>query len=180
MALDPPLSTVDPGGGPATHTLRVRNNGDTVEEYGLSVVGPLSTWTQVAPDRLRIYPGDEATATITVAVPHPPSAAAGPTPFGVRVVPRMHPELSDVVEGTVTVAPVAQLHTSRVELTEFGDGQQVRAAHTSLLRETDGGFTIVNRATGACLTDAGNGRSTVGADCRPQRAQAQTWVLEQS
>jgi hypothetical protein len=71
MALDPPLSTVDPGGEPATHTLRIRNNGDTVEEYGLSVVGPLSTWTQVAPDRLRIYPGDEATATIMVAVPHP-------------------------------------------------------------------------------------------------------------
>lgn len=70
--------------------------------------------------------------------------------------------------------------TSRVELTEFGDGQQVRTAHTWLLRETDGGFTIVNRATGACLTDAGNGRSTVGADCRPQGAQAQTWVLEQS
>jgi hypothetical protein len=119
-SLDPASSSAVPGAAAATHTLRVRNGGDTVEEYQLSVVGPLAPWAVLAPDRLRLYPGDEGTATITITVPRTSKATAGPTPFGVRVVPRVNAELSDVAEGTVSVAPFGELRADMNPVTVRG------------------------------------------------------------
>ncbi|MFE9553890.1 hydrolase [Streptomyces sp. NPDC006703] len=107
-SLDPAAVAVDPGGR-ATARLRVRNTGDTVEEYGLSVVGTPAGWARVEPDTLRLYPGSEGTAEISFAPPRSPDALAGPAPYGVRVEPREHPELRDVLEGQVTVAPFTEV-----------------------------------------------------------------------
>jgi hypothetical protein len=111
----------------------VRNGGDTVEEYQLSLVGSLSRWSQISPERLRLFPADEGTVTITIKVPRTPEALAGPTPFGVRVVPREHPELSDVAEGTITVTPFGELRAEMNPVT-------VRGRLSALLR-----FTVNNR-----------------------------------
>jgi hypothetical protein len=102
------------------HTVRVRNGGDTVEEYQFSVIGPLTEYATVDPDLLRLYPGDEGTATVTFTLPRAREVAAGPTPFGVRVVPRVHPELSDVAEGTVTVTPFAEIKADMIPVTVRG------------------------------------------------------------
>ncbi|MFJ8311811.1 MULTISPECIES: hydrolase [unclassified Streptomyces] len=107
-SLDPAAVAVDPGGR-ATARLRVRNTGDTVEEYRLSVVGTPSGWARVEPDTLRLYPGSEGTAEISFAPPRSSDALAGPAPYGVRVEPREHPELRDVLEGQVTVAPFTEV-----------------------------------------------------------------------
>ncbi|WP_433555646.1 hypothetical protein ACQPWY_24675 [Pseudonocardia xinjiangensis] len=119
-SLEPTSSTVTPGAGAATFTLKVRNNGDTVEEYQLSVLGPLSRFCQFTPDKLRLFPGDEGTVTLTVKVPRTPEVLAGPTPIGVRVVPREHPELSDVAEGTVTVTSFGDLRAEMNPVTVRG------------------------------------------------------------
>lgn len=111
----------------------MRNTGDTVEEYQLSVLGPLSRFCQFNPDKLRLFPGDEGSVTITVKVPRTPEVLAGPTPFGIRVVPREHPELSDVAEGTVTVTPFGDLRAEMNPVT-------VRGRLSALLR-----FTVNNR-----------------------------------
>ena len=111
----------------------MRNGGDTVEEYQLSLVGSLSRWSQISPERLRLFPADEGTVTITIKVPRTPEALAGPTPFGVRVVPREHPELSDVAEGTITVTPFGELRAEMNPVT-------VRGRLSALLR-----FTVNNR-----------------------------------
>ncbi|MFI6683096.1 hydrolase [Streptomyces sp. NPDC050485] len=107
-SLDPAAVAVDPGGR-ATARLRVRNTGDTVEEYRLSVVGTPAGWARVEPDTLRLYPGSEGTAEISFAPPRSPDALAGPAPYGIRVEPREHPELRDVLEGQVTVAPFTEV-----------------------------------------------------------------------
>ncbi|MEU5433697.1 peptidoglycan-binding domain-containing protein [Streptomyces sp. NPDC020719] len=107
-SLDPAAVALDPGGR-ATARLRVRNTGDTVEEYRLSVVGTPAGWSRIEPDTLRLYPGTEGTAEISFAPPRSPDAPAGPTPYGVRVEPRDHPDLRDVLEGQVTVAPFVEI-----------------------------------------------------------------------
>ncbi|MFG3282902.1 peptidoglycan-binding protein [Streptomyces sp. NPDC048111] len=107
-SLDPAAVAVDPGGR-ATARLRVRNTGDTVEEYRLSVVGAPAGWSRIEPDTLRLYPGSEATAEISFAPPRSPDALAGPAPYGIRVEPREHPELRDVLEGHVTVGPFTEV-----------------------------------------------------------------------
>ncbi|MFI6685327.1 RICIN domain-containing protein [Streptomyces sp. NPDC050485] len=110
--LEPAATSVDPGDS-AVVRLRVRNTGDTVEEYRLSPLGDGAGWTTVEPAALRLYPGTEGIAEITVAPPRTPDAPAGPMPFGIRVEPREHPGAGDVVEGRVTIGAY---HALRAEL----------------------------------------------------------------
>ncbi|QEV20829.1 peptidoglycan-binding domain-containing protein [Streptomyces alboniger] len=118
-SLDPAAVTVDPGGR-ATVRLRIRNTGDTVEEYRLGVVGTPAGWSRVEPEVLRLYPGSEGTAEISFAPPRSPDSTAGPTPFGIRVEPREHPESRDVVEGQVTVAPFSEIRAELLPPTIVG------------------------------------------------------------
>ncbi|WP_150493328.1 hypothetical protein [Streptomyces kanamyceticus] len=94
--------------------LRIRNTGDTVEEYRLHMVGAVAGWSRIQPDVLRLYPGAEGTAEIEIAPPRTSDAQAGPTPFGVRVQPREAPETANVVEGQVTVGPFTELRSELV------------------------------------------------------------------
>ncbi|MFE3686728.1 peptidoglycan-binding protein [Streptomyces sp. NPDC059095] len=112
-SLEPAAVAVDPGGR-ATARLRVRNTGDTVEEYRLSVVGAPAGWARIEPDTLRLYPGSEDTAEVSFAPPRSPDAPAGPAPYGIRVEPREHSEVRDVLEGQVTVAPFTEVRAELV------------------------------------------------------------------
>ncbi|MER0446799.1 peptidoglycan-binding domain-containing protein [Streptomyces sp. Edi4] len=118
-SLDPAAVAVDPGGR-TTARLRVRNTGDTVEEYRLSIVGTPAGWARVEPDTLRLYPGSEATAEISFAPPRSPDALAGPAAYGIRVEPREHPDLRDVLEGQVTVAPFTEIRAELLPPTVVG------------------------------------------------------------
>lgn len=119
-SLEPATSTVVPGAAEATFTLTVRNNTDQVEEYQLSVVGPLARWSELSPERLRVYPATEGTSTITVTVPRVSDALAGPTPLGIRVVPQVNPQVADVAECTITVAPFGELRAEMNPVTVRG------------------------------------------------------------
>ncbi|PJN01475.1 hydrogenase expression protein [Streptomyces sp. CB01201] len=112
-ALEPPATTVAPGDSAAVR-LRVRNTGDTVEEYRLTVVGDAAGWARVEPAVLRLYPGAEGVADITFAPPRTSDAIAGPSVFGIRVDPREHPHEADVVEGRLTVGPFAEMRAELV------------------------------------------------------------------
>ncbi|MEV6327699.1 peptidoglycan-binding protein [Streptomyces sp. NPDC051909] len=107
-SLDPADLTVEPGTRTSAR-LRVRNTGDTVEEYRLSLVGKPSGWSRVEPDVLRLYPGSEGTAEISFAPPRSPDVAAGPLPYGIRVEPRENAAARDVVEGRLTVTPFTEV-----------------------------------------------------------------------
>ncbi|MEV0255023.1 peptidoglycan-binding domain-containing protein [Streptomyces sp. NPDC050732] len=118
-SLDPAAVTVDPGGR-STVRLRVRNTGDTVEEFRLGIVGAPAGWARVEPDALRLYPGSEGTAEVSFAPPRSSDTNAGPTPFGIRVEPREHPEARDVVEGQVTVTPFSEIRAELLPPTVVG------------------------------------------------------------
>ncbi|MFJ4870053.1 peptidoglycan-binding protein [Streptomyces sp. NPDC088757] len=106
-SLDPAEATVEPGARTSAR-LRVRNTGDTVEEYRLSLVGRPAGWSRVEPDVLRLYPGSEGTAEISFAPPRSSDVEAGPVAYGVRVDPRENSGVRDVVEGRLTVAPFTE------------------------------------------------------------------------
>ncbi|MEV0090288.1 hydrogenase expression protein [Streptomyces sp. NPDC050738] len=118
-SLEPDATSVEPGAS-ASVRLRLRNTGDTVEEYRLTVAGGASGWARVEPEMLRLYPGGEGTAEITFTPPRTPDVEAGPVPFGLRIVPHEHPQTAEVVEGRVTVGPFTQVHAELVPRTVRG------------------------------------------------------------
>ncbi|MFJ9630133.1 RICIN domain-containing protein [Streptomyces sp. NPDC101175] len=117
--LEPASAAVDPGSS-AVATLRLRNDGDTVEEYRLSVVGDPAEWTRVAPDTLRLYPGDEGSAEVVFTPPRSAGTTAGTVRFGVLVHPRENPELSNVAEGVLTVSAFGEMRAELLPVTVRG------------------------------------------------------------
>ncbi|WP_053763177.1 MULTISPECIES: hypothetical protein [Streptomyces] len=117
--LEPSSVAVDPGASETT-TVRLRNDGDTVEEYRLSVVGDPAEWTQIAPDTLRLYPGDEGSASVVFSPPRAPETAAGAVPFGILVQPQQNPELSNVAEGVLDVSPYGDMRAELLPVTVRG------------------------------------------------------------
>ncbi|MFI6644221.1 hydrolase [Streptomyces sp. NPDC050504] len=118
-SLDPADVTVEPGSRTSSR-LRVRNTGDTVEEYRLSLVGKPSGWGRIEPDVLRLYPGSEGTAEISFAPPRTSDAEAGPAAYGVRIEPRENAGARDVVEGQLTVAPFSEVRAEILPPTLIG------------------------------------------------------------
>jgi type II secretory pathway pseudopilin PulG len=118
-ALEPSALRVEPG-GEVTASLRVRNAGSVVDEFTFEVLGPASDWTVVAPAVLRLLPGSEERATITMRPPRSADAAAGDVPFGIKVNSKEDPSGSVVEEGVVTVAPFAEVTAELLPRTSQG------------------------------------------------------------
>ncbi|MFI9052184.1 RICIN domain-containing protein [Streptomyces sp. NPDC053427] len=150
-SLEPAATTVDPG-AVASVRLRLRNTGDTVEEYRLRPVGDAAGWTRVEPDVLRLYPGAEGTAQIIFAPPRTPDAVAGPTPFGIRVEPAEHPDIRDVVEGQVTVGPFSELRCELVPLAVRGRWRAKAAVAVDNLGNQPLTVSLSGRENGDALT----------------------------
>ena len=108
-----------PGGG-ASVVLSLRNTGAVVNEYRFEVLGPTSGWADVEPAVVRLFPGQEGTATVNWRPPRTPEAHAGPLPFGVRVIPTEQPETSVVEEGVLRVAPFYAMSAGLVPVTSRG------------------------------------------------------------
>lgn len=118
-ALEPSALQVLPG-EQGTATLRVRNAGSVVDEFTFDVVGDAAGWISVTPEVLRLLPGSEEQATVVLQPPRSADAAAGDVPFGIRVNSKEDPTGSVVEEGTVTVAPFAELTAELLPRTSQG------------------------------------------------------------
>ncbi|WP_371680735.1 RICIN domain-containing protein [Streptomyces sp. NBC_01276] len=118
-SLEPSSVTVDPGSSTRVR-LRVRNNGDVVDEYRFEPVGDVAPWTTVEPTTLRLYPGTTGTVELTFAPPRTPDATAGPNPYAVRITPTEHPEAVTVPEGNLTITPFAEVRAELVPPTVKG------------------------------------------------------------
>ncbi|WP_018681104.1 hypothetical protein [Actinokineospora enzanensis] len=104
--------TVTPGDTART-TVRIANSGPLVDQFTVDVVGDAGEWVRVEPPVLNLLPGTEGEVTLLFTPPRDGSVAAGPVPFGARVVSREDPAGSVVVESAVEVLPYTDL---RVEL----------------------------------------------------------------
>jgi hypothetical protein len=94
--------------------LHVRNGGDIVDSYRLTVVGEAVDWVTVEPGTLSLYPGTEGTATLSFRPPRSSAVRAGELPYGVRVLPSERPGEAVVPEGRVEVLPFHELEAEVV------------------------------------------------------------------
>jgi hypothetical protein len=115
-----PLSVDVEAGGEADVTLRVRNTSDIVEEYHIDIVGAPGHWCTAEPSVLRLYPGTTGEVRLTFAPPRGPDPAAGPHSYAVRVSPKEAPDDVTVPEGTVSVAPFADVRADLLPPTVRG------------------------------------------------------------
>ena len=127
IRLDSDRVSVEPG-GQAQVGVTIINPGSIVEGYRLDVVGEgPSSWAEVVPAELSVYPQGEAKAFVTF---HPPAGTAAPSgtnPFGVRVRSTVDPDASAVAEGDVEVGKVFGLQAKIVPVTSSG---RWRGRHT--------------------------------------------------
>ena len=92
-------------GAEAVVPLQIRNNGQVVEGYHISVLGAPAAWATVDPADVSLYPGTTTTATVTFRPPRSARTPAGEQAFAVKVEPTEHPELTVVPEGVIEVLP---------------------------------------------------------------------------
>jgi hypothetical protein len=96
-------------GEEATCELRVRNDGDVVDQFSVDLIGEAVAWTRAEPATVNLMPGGEATVVIVFAPPRDAEVLAGTYAFGVRVRSREIPEFSEVEEGHVEVEPFVEI-----------------------------------------------------------------------
>ena len=118
-SLDTTSLRLEPG-SEAVVPLQVRNNGSVVEGYQISVIGAAAAWATVEPAAISLYPGTATTATVVFKPPRSARVPAGPLPFGVRVAPTEHPELTVVPEGVVEVLPFLETTAELIPRTSQG------------------------------------------------------------
>jgi hypothetical protein len=118
-ALEPTALEVE-AGGEATAALRVRNAGSVVDEFTFEAVGIPAEWVTVTPEVLRLLPGSEEQATVTLRPPKSADVAAGALPFGIKVNSREDPDGSVVEEGSLRVAAFAEMTAELLPRTSQG------------------------------------------------------------
>ena len=110
---------VEPG-ETASCEIRLRNTGQTVDQFTIDVLGDSDGWVTVEPENVRLFPDSEGVAVLTFRPPRLSTVAAGPHSFGVRIFSHEDPEGSVVEEGTVDVAPFVETNAELVPRTSRG------------------------------------------------------------
>lgn len=129
--LEPLRSEVE-AGREATVTLSLRNDSDIVEEYSIRVVGDCSDWARVEPPEVTVYPGQSATAVVTLKPPRSSDVPAGEHPYGVHVRPAKRPANAAVPEGVVELLPFYETVAEFSPQTARGKGaEQYRVSVTN-------------------------------------------------
>ncbi|WP_173922813.1 hypothetical protein [Agromyces sp. Marseille-P2726] len=84
-------------------TLTIRNDGDDVEAYHLTVVDEAAEHVVIEPDTLLVHPGQTGTATATITLEHTGRWSVGDLIVRFHIVPAEHPDEFLVVESIATI-----------------------------------------------------------------------------
>src|ERR1700684_2058392 len=106
--LRPGSVTVDPG-RTARCRLFVRNTGQVVDQFALSIAGDIANWAELRPAQVNLLPNEEAVVDLLVAPPMTHEVLAGTHPFAIRIASREDSAGSVVQEGVATVTEVVRL-----------------------------------------------------------------------
>ncbi|MGH3875149.1 MAG: PASTA domain-containing protein [Pseudonocardiaceae bacterium] len=108
MTIEPAELTVDPG-GEVTTTVTVHNLGTQVAKFQLTPHGPAAAFATITPPTVSLNPGTTQQAVVRFAPPRNPQTPASVVPFDITAGSTLHPEVSDVAPGQLTVTPFHEL-----------------------------------------------------------------------
>ena len=100
--IEPASLAVTPGQAQA-FTVTVRNDGDEVEAYHLSVVDDAADYVEIEPDTLLVHPGETGTAAATITLEHSGRWTVGDLVVRLHIVPAGRPDDFIVVEALATI-----------------------------------------------------------------------------
>ncbi|MFI8106590.1 hypothetical protein [Streptomyces sp. NPDC086023] len=131
-------------GGSATCTVRLHNNGRTVDTFTLDVLGDAAEWASVEPETVNVFPGDDAVAVLTFAPPRSSEVPCGTKAFALRVMAQEDTDGSVIEEGTVEVLGFSEVAAELVPRTARG----ARVARTKLAVDNLGNGPVTVQLTG--------------------------------
>ena len=70
----------------------VRNPGNIIETYDLTLLGPAQAWVEITPDSVSLFPGEEETVTLELHPPMTHRVPAGTYAVGVMAQSQVRPE----------------------------------------------------------------------------------------
>jgi hypothetical protein len=109
-------------GGEAYSEIVVRNTGQVVDSFALSVIGEAAAWAACEPAVLSLFPGQTAAARVIVRPPAGSQVPHGRLPFAIRVASTEDPAGSVVEEGILAVAPMPLVTADLAPRTGRGRG----------------------------------------------------------
>jgi hypothetical protein len=83
----------------------VRNPGNIIETYDLTLLGPAQPWVEITPDFVSLFPGEEDTVTLELHPPMTHRVPAGTYAVGVMAQSQVRPGAASTAEVLVTVNP---------------------------------------------------------------------------
>ncbi len=128
MGVEPTRVVLEPG-GQAPVTVTVRNPGQRVEGYRLTVHGAAAGWADVVTgadpepgeaDVVRVWPGKESTATVVFTAPAGSAGMAGRLPFAVLARSVVDESSSAAAEGDLEIGRVDGLSATLTPVTSTG------------------------------------------------------------
>jgi len=135
--LDGKVLAVNPG-EETTASIRVRNIGQVVDQFTLSVLGDAQPWSTIVPPSLSLFPGAEGSATITFRPPKNAEIPAGPLPFGIRVDSKEDPAGDVVEEGNLEIGAFIDTYAELAPRTSRGS----RASNHDLAVDNRGNLRL--------------------------------------
>ena len=133
VVLEPSSVAVVPG-GEAVCSVRIRNIGQVVDQYSLTVLGDAAAWATVIPPVMSLFPGAEGNAEIHFRPPRAASTRAGAVDFALRAVGSQDPDGSVVEEGSLDLAAFTELSARITPRTSEGK----RSAHHEIVVDNKG------------------------------------------
>src|SRR5438045_6416011 len=85
VAMSTALIDLSPGSPPVEMALAVRNNTQSVDQYGIEIEGLEPGWYSLDVQSLSLFPGDSYDGKLTVRIPPESTPIAGSYPFSVTV-----------------------------------------------------------------------------------------------
>jgi hypothetical protein len=116
----------------------VRNPGNIIETYDLSLLGPAQAWVELNPDFVSLFPGEEDTVTLELHPPMTHRVPAGTYAVGVMAQSQVRPEAASTTELLVTVNPFY-----RFRCTSASTSFTIRTRATMLVQITNEGNSTV-------------------------------------
>jgi hypothetical protein len=86
-------------------TVRIRNSGNTVAAYSVTVVGRACEWAEPPAEPVRLFPDETGKATVTFTIPKRGSPPAGKVAVGIRVADVTTPAVGTVEEFDLEISP---------------------------------------------------------------------------